>query len=123
MLWLPTTVCDHATVESPIVERLKAPATEPDTIDVPVDAVEKSTSVRIDLVRRAAPSIFNSPAPCDRVLAPASGWAVYSTSVLIMFGVRRGLSCKSIAAAPLTAGAATEVPLKYIWALSTVPIG
>ena len=49
--------------------------------------------------------MLSCPTPCSNVLCRAKGCAVYIKSALIMFGVRRGLTCRSSAAAPATCGA------------------
>ena len=84
------------------------------TVDEPFAAVWKSISVRSERASRTAPSIFNAPAPCSKVLAPETGRAEYCMIILIIPGVRFGLTCSKSAAAPATTGADIDVPLMYI---------
>src|SRR5918911_5028362 len=79
-------------------------------------------SVRTSLANLTAPSRLISPAPCSKLLKPASGCAVYMRIALIRLGVNFGLACKSKAAAPATTGVAIEVPLKYICLLEGEPL-
>ena len=71
-------------------------------------------SVRKALARRTAPSTLSMPAPCSTKLALGSGCALYCRMALINGGVSPGLACSISATAPLTTGAATEVPLSII---------
>src|SRR6476661_1012760 len=92
-------------------------------MDVPLTAVAKSRSLRMVFARRTAPSMFSCPAPCCSMLAPTIGCAEYCISIFAMLGVNLGLTSNKSAAAPAATGADIEVPLMYIWAFSTVPIG
>ena len=86
--------------------------TSPDMMVPSATAAEMS--VRNTLASATAPWMLSRPAPCCSRLAPAIGWAVYCRIALISGGVRPGLACSSSATVPATAGAATEVPERYI---------
>src|SRR4030095_6951320 len=76
--------------------------------------VELLRLVRTSLLRRTAPSTFNSPAPCSNMLKFGSCWAEYIINVLTRLGEREGLASNIKAAAPAAKGAAIEVPLNVI---------
>ena len=77
-------------------------------------AMAEERSVRSTLATATAPSTLSRPVPCCSRLAPGSGWAVACRMPLTSGGVRPGLACSITAAAPATAGAAIEVPLRII---------
>src|SRR5689334_5331927 len=74
----------------------------------------QSKSARTIFARPTAPATLSWPAPCSKVLKPASGWAVYISSTFTMFGVRLEFVSNSSAAAPATIGADIDVPLRYM---------
>src|SRR4030095_8755454 len=78
----------------------------------PVSRPDKSLRTRP--ASRTAPSRFNRPAPCSKLLTPASGCAVYSRSALTRFGLRFGFRWINRAAAPATVGLDIDVPLILI---------
>src|SRR5919205_2557431 len=61
-----------------------------------------------------APSTLSWPAPCSKVLKPASGCAVYIRIALTRLGVSALLARMTIAAAAATTGADMLVPERYI---------
>ena len=81
---------------------------------IPPAAMALARSVRSSLAMLTAPSTLSSPAPCCSRLAPVIGCAVNCRMALINGGVRPGLACSISATAPVTAGAATEVPDRYL---------
>src|SRR5688572_21400083 len=71
-------------------------------------------SLRTILARRIAPSIFNCPAHCTKLLQSVNAGAEYIKRDLSMLGVRVELAWNISAAAPAVAGAAIDEPLRYI---------
>src|SRR5436190_11422162 len=92
VVYLPMTCCAQGKELPPIDEEAVGIVQPEETVEEPFSSVWKSTSVLSDLASRTAPSIFNWPAPCSKVLAPAIGCALYCSSMRIIPGVRFGLT-------------------------------
>jgi len=106
-VWPPMTELRSAGIVLPLASS-GAPAAS-----VPL-AKPLAMSVRSSRAIATAPGTFNRPAPCCSRLAFPSGWAVYCRMALISGGVRPGFACSINATVPLTAGAAIDVPLRFI---------
>src|ERR1044071_4126805 len=110
---LSTSPCVHGKVELETVV-CGAGADCVSSADPKVGFNRPNRSVRTIFARETAPAMLSWPAPWSSVLKPASGCAVYMSSILTRLGVKLEFASNSRAAAPETIGADTDVPLRYM---------